>query len=166
MTGLISLQPKGLSRVFSNTTIQNHQFFLCSAFFIFQLSHPCIRAFSSKTYQYDAYALTIYTNFPNNSTLYDIVINKYLLKILFRQKSSALVKMCKQFDLFKINIFKLYSKRSLIHTFIQRSEKYLSKNRFYSHFLSSFSCRYINFSLTCIPPKDILRLKPSEHDLI
>ena len=27
LTGLISLQPKGLSRVFTNTTIQNHQFF-------------------------------------------------------------------------------------------------------------------------------------------
>jgi len=26
LTGLISLQPKGLSRVFSNTTIQRHQF--------------------------------------------------------------------------------------------------------------------------------------------
>ena len=26
-TGLISLQPKGLSRVFSNTTVQKHQFF-------------------------------------------------------------------------------------------------------------------------------------------
>ena len=26
-TGWISLQPKGLSRVFSNTTVQNHQFF-------------------------------------------------------------------------------------------------------------------------------------------
>ena len=30
----ISLQSKGLSRVFSNTTIQKHQFFRCSAFFI------------------------------------------------------------------------------------------------------------------------------------
>ena len=27
LTGLISLQPKGLSRVFSNTTVQKHQFF-------------------------------------------------------------------------------------------------------------------------------------------
>ena len=27
-TGLISLQSKGLSRVFSNTTVQNHQFFI------------------------------------------------------------------------------------------------------------------------------------------
>ena len=37
--GWISLQSKGLWRVFSNTTIQN-QFFWHSAFFIVQLSHP------------------------------------------------------------------------------------------------------------------------------
>ena len=36
-TGGISLQSKGLSRVFSNTTVQKHQF---SAFFTVQLSHP------------------------------------------------------------------------------------------------------------------------------
>ena len=36
--GLISLQSKGFSRVFSNTTVQKHQFFKCSAFFIVQLS--------------------------------------------------------------------------------------------------------------------------------
>ena len=40
LTGLISLQPKGLSRVFFNTTVQNHQFFTPSALFIVQLSHP------------------------------------------------------------------------------------------------------------------------------
>ena len=34
-TGWISLQSKGLSRVFSNATVQK-----CSAFFIVQLSHP------------------------------------------------------------------------------------------------------------------------------
>ena len=39
-TGWISLQSKGLSRVFSNTTVQSHQFFGGSAFFIVQLSHP------------------------------------------------------------------------------------------------------------------------------
>ena len=38
-TGWISLQPKGLSRVF-NTTVQKHQFFRLSAFFTVQLSHP------------------------------------------------------------------------------------------------------------------------------
>ena len=40
-TGWISLQSKGLSRVFSNTTIQKHQIF-GTAFFIVQLSHPNI----------------------------------------------------------------------------------------------------------------------------
>ena len=35
-TGLISLQSKGLSRVFSNTTVQKHQFFSAK----FSLSHP------------------------------------------------------------------------------------------------------------------------------
>ena len=38
LTGWISLQSKGLSRVFSNTTVQKHQFF--GAFFIVRLSHP------------------------------------------------------------------------------------------------------------------------------
>ena len=37
-TGWISLQSKGLSRVFSNTTVQKHQFFGHSAFFMVQLS--------------------------------------------------------------------------------------------------------------------------------
>ena len=36
LTGLIFLQSKGLSRVFSNTTVQKYQ---CSAFFMVQLSH-------------------------------------------------------------------------------------------------------------------------------
>ena len=39
-TGWISLQSKGLSRVFSNTTVQKHQFLQRSAFFIVQFSHP------------------------------------------------------------------------------------------------------------------------------
>ena len=37
--GLVSLQTKGLSRVFSSTTILKHQFF-CLAFFTIHLSHP------------------------------------------------------------------------------------------------------------------------------
>ena len=40
LTGLISLQSKGLSRIFSSTTIQKYQFFCSSAFFVVQLSHP------------------------------------------------------------------------------------------------------------------------------
>ena len=40
-TGWISLQSKGLSRVFSNTTVQKQQFF-DTAFFTVQLSHPYV----------------------------------------------------------------------------------------------------------------------------
>ena len=40
LTGWMSLQSKGLSRVFSNTTVQKHQFLQRSAFFIVQLLHP------------------------------------------------------------------------------------------------------------------------------
>ena len=39
-TGWISLLPKGLSKVFSNTTVQKDKFFWHSAFFRVQLSHP------------------------------------------------------------------------------------------------------------------------------
>ena len=39
-TSLISLQSKGLSRIFSNTIVQKHQFFGFSAFFMVQVSHP------------------------------------------------------------------------------------------------------------------------------
>ena len=39
-TGWISLQSKGLSRVFSNTTVQKHKILWCSAFFTVQFSHP------------------------------------------------------------------------------------------------------------------------------
>ena len=39
-TGWISLQSKGLSRVFSNTTVQKASILRYSAFFIVQLSHP------------------------------------------------------------------------------------------------------------------------------
>ena len=40
LTCLISLQSKGLSRIFSNTTVQKHQFFWRLVFLIVQLSHP------------------------------------------------------------------------------------------------------------------------------
>ena len=40
LTGLISLQSKGLSRVFSKTTVQKHQSFGAQPFFMVQLSYP------------------------------------------------------------------------------------------------------------------------------
>ena len=41
-TGWMSLQSKGLSRVFSNTNSSKASICQCSAFFIVQLSHPCM----------------------------------------------------------------------------------------------------------------------------
>ena len=40
LTGLTSVQSKGLSRVFSSTTVQNHEFFHTQPSFTVQLSHP------------------------------------------------------------------------------------------------------------------------------
>ena len=40
LTGLISLLSKGLSRVFSSTTVQKASILCCSAFFMVQLSNP------------------------------------------------------------------------------------------------------------------------------
>ena len=42
LTGLISLLSEGLWRVFSNTTVQKHQFSSNQAFFMVQLSHPYV----------------------------------------------------------------------------------------------------------------------------
>ena len=52
LTGLISLQSKGLSRVFSNTTVQKHQFFGYSAFFIVQPTFTSIHDYW-KNYSFD-----------------------------------------------------------------------------------------------------------------
>ena len=40
LIGLISLNSKGLSRVFSNTTVQKHHFFITQLSLMVQLSHP------------------------------------------------------------------------------------------------------------------------------
>ena len=40
LTGLISLLSKGISRIFSSETVQNHQFFSKNALFMVQISHP------------------------------------------------------------------------------------------------------------------------------
>ena len=49
LTSLLSLQSKGLSRVFSKTTVPKHQFLSkCSAFFIAQLSHLCMTTGKTK----------------------------------------------------------------------------------------------------------------------
>ena len=58
LTGFISLQSKGFSGVFCNTTVQKAPILQCSAFFMVQISHPYIT--TGKTI-----ALTNWTFFGN-----------------------------------------------------------------------------------------------------
>ena len=72
-TGWISLQSKGLSRVFSNTTVQ------CSAFFIVQLSHPYMT--TGKTI-----ALTRWTFVGKVMSLLFNMLSKLVIDFLPRSK--------------------------------------------------------------------------------
>ena len=79
LTGLISLQSKGLSRVFSSTIIQNHQFFWCLAFFMIHLTRPYVTA--GKTI-----ALTIWIFVGKvMSLLFNIL--SWLLQVSFQETS-------------------------------------------------------------------------------
>ena len=50
LTGLISLQPKGLSRVFYSTTVWTHQFFSTQVFFIVQILHQYMTTGKTTTF--------------------------------------------------------------------------------------------------------------------
>ena len=76
-TGWISLQSKGLSRVF-NTTIQKHQFF-SSVFFTVQLSHPYVT--TGKTI-----ALTRWTFFDKVMSLLFNMLSRLVITFLPRSK--------------------------------------------------------------------------------
>ena len=76
LTGLISLQSNGLSRVFSNTTVQKHQ---CSAFFIVQLAHPYMT--TGKTI-----ALTIRMFVGKVMSLYFNMLSRLVIAFLPRSK--------------------------------------------------------------------------------
>ena len=52
LTGLISLMSKGLSSIFSSTTVQKHQFFNAQPFFIFQLLHLRVQLWRSAGFNY------------------------------------------------------------------------------------------------------------------
>ena len=60
LTGLISLQSKGLSGTLSSTTVQRHQFFGTLAFFMVQLSQPYMT--NGKTTTLNIWTLTIQTS--------------------------------------------------------------------------------------------------------
>ena len=79
-TGWISLQSKGLSRVFSNTTVRKHKFFRSSAFLTVQLSHQYMT--SGKTI-----ALTRWTFVGKVMSLLLNMLSRLVITFLPRSKS-------------------------------------------------------------------------------
>ena len=77
-TGWISLQPKGLWRVFSNTTVPKHQFFSIQLFMV-QLSHPYMT--TGKTI-----VLTIQTFVSKVMFLLFKMLSKFVIAFLARSK--------------------------------------------------------------------------------
>ena len=80
LTGLISLQSKGLSRIFSSKTIQKYQFFCSSAFFVVQLSHPYMTTG-------ETIALTIWTFVGKVMSLLFNMPSRLVITFLPRSKS-------------------------------------------------------------------------------
>ena len=79
LTGLISLQSKRLSKVFSNTTVQKHQFFTVQPFFIVQLSHLYMT--TGKTI-----ALTTWTFVGKVMSLFFNMLSRLVITFLPRSK--------------------------------------------------------------------------------
>ena len=75
LTSLISLLSTGLSRVFSSTTVQKHQFFGCSVLFMVQLSYPYLSTGKS-------IALTIWTFVDKVMSLLFNMLSRFLLHCL------------------------------------------------------------------------------------
>ena len=75
LTDWISLQSKGLSKVFSNTTVQKHQFFGCSAFFMVLVLHQYMT--TRKTI-----ALTIWTFVRKVISLLFNILSRFAIAFL------------------------------------------------------------------------------------
>ena len=79
LTDLIPLLSKGLSRVFSSTTISKHQFFQLSAFIMVQLSHPYMTTGK-------AIALTRWTFAGKAMSLLFNMLSRFVIVFLPRSK--------------------------------------------------------------------------------
>ena len=79
LTGLIFLLSKGLSRVFSSTTIQKYQFFGTQPFFMVQLSHPHMTTGKTR-------ALTIWKFVSKVMSLLFKILSRFVIAFLLRRK--------------------------------------------------------------------------------
>ena len=89
----ISLQSKVLSRVFSNTTVQKHQFF-STAFFIFQLSHPYITTVKTRALTRQTFVgkvMSLFFNMLSRLVTAFLPRNKCLLISWLRSPSAVIL---------------------------------------------------------------------------
>ena len=82
LTGLISLLSKGLSRVFSNTTVQKHQFFIAQ--FPYTLTLTSIRDYR-KNHSFD------YSDLCQQSDTCFLILSRFVIAILPRSKCLLIV---------------------------------------------------------------------------
>ena len=80
LTGLISLQPKGFSRVFSKTTVLQH-----SVFYMVQLSHPFMTP--GKPY------LWLYGSLSANYVLFFNTLSRFVIGFLPRSKGLLILRL-------------------------------------------------------------------------
>ena len=107
LTGLIPLQSKGLSRVFSTTTVQKTPILWCSAFFVVQLSHPYMT--TGKTTALTIWALvgkvmSLLLNMLSRLVIAFLSRRKCLLN-LWLQSSSAVILEFKEIKSITVSIF-------------------------------------------------------------
>ena len=82
-TGWISLQSKGLSRVFSNTKVQKHQLWR-SAFFMVQLSHPYMttgKAIALTRWNFVDKVMSLLFNMPSRFVIAFLPRSKHLFDV-------------------------------------------------------------------------------------
>ena len=102
LTGLISLQSKGLSRVFSNTTVQNHQFFVTQLSEIVisesqkvQLAHPYMTTEKTLTltiWTFIGKVMSLLFNMPSRFVTAFLLKSKHLLISWLQSLSTVILK--------------------------------------------------------------------------
>ena len=105
-TGWISLQSKGLSRVFSHTTVQKHQL-RHSGFFVVQLSHPCIttgKTIALTKWTFAGKVISLLFNMLSRLVITFLPRSKRLL-ILWLQSPSAVILEPKKIKSVTVSIF-------------------------------------------------------------
>ena len=78
LTGLISLQSKGLARAFPSTTVWKHQFF-SSAFFMVQLSHPYMTTGKTTAFTFVSKVMSLLFNMLSRFVIAILPRSKHLL---------------------------------------------------------------------------------------